>query len=129
MAMHCSTLLLKWIWRLVQGDCRPEADADETVIGEKDAIPGDAGLEKATESERPLLPKIGRSRSRFSGCWARRESVACFIRVDEDSDRWSMISDKLRFFKMGFLELNELLLESWLAGGAESKSRGLAVPV
>lgn len=30
---------------------------------------------------------------------------------------------------MGFFELKELLLESWLAGGAESKSRGLAVPV
>lgn len=28
-----------------------------------------------------------------------------------------MISDKLRFLRMGFFELKELLLESWLAGG------------
>ena len=46
------------------------------------------------------------------GPWARRASVACFMRVEEERERWSMISERLRFLRMGFLVTKELVRES-----------------
>ena len=40
-----------------------------------------------------------------------------------------MTSDKLRFFKIGFLEAKELLLESRLASGVVFKLKALTLPV
>lgn len=60
--------------------------------------------------------------------WARSASVACFISVDDDIDLWSIISERLRFLRMGFLQLKELLLESWLAAEeAESDPSGMVL--
>lgn len=39
-------------------------------------------------------------------------SVACFTSEDVDMDFCSMISEALRFFRIGFLVRNELVFES-----------------
>ena len=55
--------------------------------------------------------------------------MACFIRVDEESESCSINSDKLRFLSIGFLEPKELLLEISLVGVVERGSRGRGLPV
>jgi len=44
-------------------------------------------------------------------------AAACFSKDEEDSDRCSIISDMLRFFKMGFLLRNEFDLDKPLPAG------------
>ena len=45
-------------------------------------------------------------------CWAWTAAAACFTRDEVERDLWSMISDMLLFFKMGFLLMNEFDLDS-----------------
>ena len=62
-------------------------------------------------------PRAGRSPEGFPSCCALKASVACFMSVEEDSERCSMTSDTLRFLSMGFFRPKELLRDIWLAGG------------
>ena len=55
--------------------------------------------------------------------------MACLMSVDDEIERCSMSSDKLRFFKMGFFVAKEFVLDKWLAGGADSESSVMALPL
>lgn len=55
--------------------------------------------------------------------------MACWISVEEDMDRWSISSDRLLFFNIGFLEAKELLRERPVVEGGESRTNGLPASV
>jgi hypothetical protein len=46
-----------------------------------------------------------------SFCWACTAAAACFTSDEVERDLWSMISDTLLFFKIGFL-MNEFDFDS-----------------
>lgn len=52
----------------------------------------------------------------FFHFWASMASVACFTSDDVDKDFCSMISEALRFLRIGFFVRNELLFDIWLGG-------------
>ena len=62
------------------------------------------------------------------GPWARRASVACFMRVEEERERWSMISERERFLRMGFFVAKELVRERAEVGGEEEASKMRVLP-
>lgn len=41
-------------------------------------------------------------------------AAACFNSDEDESDRWSIISDMLRFLRIGFLSRNEAEVDKWL---------------
>ena len=53
--------------------------------------------------------------------------MACWIRVEEDIDFWSISSDKLLFFKIGFFDAKELVRERPFAAEDESQQKYLLV--
>jgi len=55
--------------------------------------------------------------------------MACLISVDDEIERCSISSDKLRFFRIGFFVAKEFVLDSRLAGGADSESSVMALPI
>ena len=79
------------------------------------------GIEEVTKSD-VVLPMIGRCLLRANteaGPFSRSAwtaAAASFTSDDDESDFCSMISDMLRFFSIGFLCKNELLVDSWLTG-------------
>ena len=54
--------------------------------------------------------------------------MACFIKVEDEIERRSISSDKLRFFSIGFFVAKELVRERWLAGGVNSLSIAILFP-
>ena len=116
---------------LVHGVCCPDAVADGKRLDDvvADSALGVVEFEYELKSDIVRSLKIGRSCRFFPGCCARSASVACFIKVDEESERWSISSDKLRLLSIGFFEPNELLLEIWLVGGVDRASCGRKFPV
>lgn len=94
-----------------------------------DGMLGVSEFEEVTVSVSACPPKIGRCRRRCPGCWALSASVACWMSVDEDMDRWSIISDRLLFFSIGFFEAKELLRERPVVEGRESIINGLPASV
>lgn len=125
--MHCSTLSLKWMCLRSLGDCNPE---DDDAEGGAAALPGVAGLEEVEWSETSRSSN-GRLRPLVAlpYCCARRASVACFINDDDEIERCSMTSDRLRFLRIGFLLTNELLRDRSLVAMEESLVKCLLFPV
>lgn len=114
----------------VHGVCRPETG----IAGDIDAVVAESPggvveVEDEVKSDivRSLIP--GRPRSRCPGCWARSASVACFINVDEDSERCNISSDKLRFLSIGFFEPKQSQFDNGFGGVMVCESRGREVPV
>ncbi len=93
-----------------------------------DLVSGVSGTDDATKSDSVRPPNLGRSLNFISGCWARKASVACFINVDDESERWSISSERLRFLRMGFFDTKELLLEREFVGGVDSESKAFVTP-
>ncbi len=115
-------------FRSTPGDTSPDDVADWAML-EPAALGRRGEKPKATESvtarSRPGLMM----RPPFSFCCASTAAAACFIRDDVDRDLCSIISDMLRFFRMGFLfSRKELdLVSSTLSIGRDSDRMFLPV--
>lgn len=108
--MHCTTSLLKWIWRLSLGEERPEEVA---LVG---VVPTEPNNDSTPCMSGVALSKEVRSRE-FSASCALRIAPACFRRVCCDRERCKMVSDAVFFFKIDFFSTSELGVERRLGGG------------
>jgi hypothetical protein len=77
------------------------------------------------------VPRETDGRPKPPDCCACTAAAACFKSDEDDSDLWSIISDILLFFKIGFLFKNELDLDSLLllAGDVDGKCKDFSDPV
>ena len=132
MAMHCSTDSLKWMCFLSpgNGDCAPDEDIEDSRLGWFSLL---SRLEeyKGVKSGVAVPPRPGRTSP--SDCCACTAAAACLRSDEDDNDLWSIISDILRFFNIGFLCKKEfdfdirLLLKGGLEG--DGIRRALSDPV
>lgn len=112
-AMHWATCSLKWMcFRSPLGEPIP----DDLVDGNR-LVP--SWLSPREENGNVTKSVVARSRPgrlpillKPSFCCACTAVAACFTSDEVDSDLWSMISDMLLFFKMGFLLMKEFDLDS-----------------
>jgi hypothetical protein len=98
--MHCSTCSLKWIcFSPVFGEVSPDDDIDGSSLVfsllRRLVEKGNAIL---SDMVRPMCGRL----DLLSDCCACTAAVACFNNEEDDNDLWSITSDMLRFFKIGF---------------------------
>ena len=72
---------------------------------------------KSDAAERPTNGRRFRpSKLTTVACWACTAAAAWLINDEVEIDFWSISSDMLRFFRMGFLARNEFDFDSRLTG-------------
>jgi len=61
--------------------------------------------------------KAGRGFVIGRDCWACTEAAACLSKDEAEIDRWSMTSDMLLFFRMGFFAIKDGAFERFRGEG------------